>query len=185
MKQIATSKTSLEESRPTEEPLTVHIVKLANHGLPWLVGQGFTRFVPAGLSFHGQRMINRDNVAGEWEDTLHKKWHSETRNAVHSWRSDPNPPNDYDWSQWNINTDDNFDVSFVYSKTFPAGTISIPGNNGVDGSFLIFLERPSSTNGESQYVGFFGDDRARNLDYGPTASARTGYIHLRHMPDGF
>ena len=66
---------------PTEEPLTEHIVKLANHGLPWFVGQGFTPFVPAGLSFHGQRRINRDNVAGEWEDTLHKEWHSETRNA--------------------------------------------------------------------------------------------------------
>ena len=81
MKDIATSKTSLEESKPTEEPLTVHIVKLATHGLPWLVGQGFTPFVPAGLSFHGQLMMNRDNVAGEWEDTLHKEWHSETRNA--------------------------------------------------------------------------------------------------------
>ena len=77
----------------------MHIVKLANHGLSWLVGQGFTPFVPAGLSFHGQRMINRDDVAGEWEDTLHTEWHSETRNALHGWRSDPNPPNDYDWSQ--------------------------------------------------------------------------------------
>ena len=56
-------------------------------------------------------------------------------------------------SQGNINTDDNFDLSFVYTKIFQTGTISIPGNNGGDGSFLIFLERPSSTNGESQYVG--------------------------------
>ena len=71
----------------------------------------------------------------------------------------------------------------VYSKTFPAGTISIPGNNGVDGSFLIFLERPSSTNGESQYVGCFGDDGARNLDYGPTASAGTGYTSMMDDPE--
>ena len=153
----------------------MHIVKLANHGLSWLIGQGFTPFVHAGLSFHGQRMINRDDIAGEWEDTRHKHWHSETRNAVHGWRSDPNPPNDYDLSQWNINTDDNFNLSSVYSKTFAAGTISIPGNNGVDGSFLIFLERPSSTNGEPQYAGCFSDDGARNFDYGPTASAGTGY----------
>ena len=37
---------------------------------------------------------------------------------------------------------------------------------------------PLLTNGESQYVGCFADDGACNLDYGPTASARTG-----HMPD--
>ena len=43
-------------------------------------------------------LINRDDVAGEWEDTRHKEWHSETRNAVHGWLSDPNPPNDYDLS---------------------------------------------------------------------------------------
>jgi hypothetical protein len=39
---------------------------------------------------------------------------------------------------------DHFAASAVYSKTFPAGTISIPGNNGGDGSFLIFMDKPSS-----------------------------------------
>jgi len=159
----------------TVEPLTVHLVKLANHGLSWLIGQGFTPSVHAGLSFHGQRVINRDDVAGEWEDTRHKEWHSETRNAEHGWRAESTAPNGYDLSQWNINTDDNFDLSSVYSKTFPAGTISIPGNNGGDGSFLIFLERPSATNGADQYVGCFVDDGARDLDYGPTASGGTGH----------
>jgi hypothetical protein len=144
----------------TAVPLTVHFTKLADHGLPC---QGFAPPVHAGLSFHGQRLINRDDVAGEME-ARHKEWHSETRSADHGWRSDANPPNGYDLSQWNINTDDNYDLSSVYSKTFPAGTISFPGN-----------ERPSSTNGESQYVGCFVDDGARNLDYGPTASARAGY----------
>jgi len=38
-------------------------------------------------------------------------------------------------------TTDHFDASTVYSKTFPAGTISIPGNNGGDGSFLVFIEK--------------------------------------------
>ena len=98
---------------------------------------------------------------------------SSARNAEHRWRADPHLPNGYDLSQWNINTD--FDLSSVYSKAFPAGTISIPGNNGGDGSFLIFLERPSSTNGKSQYVGCFVDDGARNFDYGPTASAGVGF----------
>jgi len=41
-------------------------------------------------------------------------------------------------------TTDHFAASAVYTKTFPAGTISIPGNNGGDGSFLIFVDRPGS-----------------------------------------
>jgi len=45
-------------------------------------------------------------------------------------------------------TTDHFDYSAVYSKVFPAGTVSIPGNNGGDGSFLIFLDRP---NAEDEY----------------------------------
>ena len=58
----------------TVEPLTVHIVKLASHGLSLLIGRGFTPSVHAGLSFHGQRVINRNDVAGEWEDTRHKEF---------------------------------------------------------------------------------------------------------------
>merc|ERR1740138_85601 len=38
-------------------------------------------------------------------------------------------------------TTDHFEATSVHSKTFPAGTISIPGNQGTDGSFLIFLEK--------------------------------------------
>jgi hypothetical protein len=45
-------------------------------------------------------------------------------------------------------TTDRFDYSVVYSKVYEAGTISIPGNNGGDGSFLIFLDRP---NAEDEY----------------------------------
>jgi hypothetical protein len=41
-------------------------------------------------------------------------------------------------------TTDHFAAEAVWSKTFPAGTISIPGNNGGDGSFLIFLDRPGA-----------------------------------------
>jgi hypothetical protein len=38
-------------------------------------------------------------------------------------------------------TTDHFEATSVHSKTFPAGTISLPGNQGTDGSFLIFLEK--------------------------------------------
>jgi hypothetical protein len=40
-------------------------------------------------------------------------------------------------------TTDRFDATQVWKKTFPAGTISIPGNGGGDGSFLVFMDWPS------------------------------------------
>jgi len=92
----------------TLEPLTVFIVKLDHHGLPWLEMEGYTPTSFTGVAFSGTR------------DTRHKEW-------------DPS-----------LLTTDRFAASSVYSKTFPAGTISIPGNNGGDGSFLIFVDRPST-----------------------------------------
>jgi hypothetical protein len=90
------------------EPVTVFIVKLDSHGLPWLELQGFHPSNAHGVSFSGVRM------------TRHKEW-------------DPD-----------LLTTDHFQATTVWSKVFPAGTISIPGNNGGDGSFLIFLDRPST-----------------------------------------
>lgn len=43
-----------------------------------------------------------------------------------------------DWS--GVLTVDDFDASQVWSRTFKAGTISIPGNDGGEGGFLVFLE---------------------------------------------
>jgi len=90
------------------EPLTVFIVKLDQHSLPWLAMEGYRPTSYTGVSFSGIR------------DTPHKEWDS------------------------SLLTTDHFAASSVYSKTFPAGTVSIPGNNGGDGSFLIFLDRPST-----------------------------------------
>jgi hypothetical protein len=89
----------------TLEPMTVFIVKLDHHSLPWMQMQGYTPSAVQGVSFSGVR------------ETRHKEWDT------------------------SLLTTDHFAASSVYSKTFPAGTISIPGNNGGDGSFLIFLER--------------------------------------------
>merc|ERR1719329_1823819 len=91
----------------TLEPLTVYIVKLDNHGLPWLELEGYTASSIEGVSFSGVR------------STRHKEWDED------------------------LLTTDHFAASAVHKKTFPAGTISIPGNNGGDGSFLIFLDHPS------------------------------------------
>jgi hypothetical protein len=112
----------------TVEPLTVFIVKLDHHGLPWLEMEGYTASAHTGVSFNGVR------------ETRHKEW-------------DPS-----------LLTTDHFSASSVHSKTFPAGTISIPGNNGGDGSFLIFLDRPA------------GDDTPIEE---PVDNAPTGWRTLR------
>jgi hypothetical protein len=42
-------------------------------------------------------------------------------------------------------TTDHFDASEVFSKSFAAGTIILPGNGDGDGAFLIFLEKASAS----------------------------------------
>jgi hypothetical protein len=93
----------------TLEPLTVYIVKLDAHSLPWLAGEGYTETTNSGVEFSGVR------------NTRDKEW-------------DPS-----------LLSTDHFNAAAVHSKTFPAGTISIPGNNGGDGSFLIFVDRPGAS----------------------------------------
>ena len=60
------------------------------------------RFVVSWPARHQQECC-----AGEWEDTRHKEFRSDTRNAEHGWRTDSNPPNGDHLSQWNSNIDDN------------------------------------------------------------------------------
>merc|ERR1712127_662424 len=55
-----------------------------------------------------------------------------------------------EWDETLLTTD-HFGASSVHKKTYPAGTISIPGNNGGDGSFLIFLDRPGEEPAAPQY----------------------------------
>jgi len=100
----------------TVEPLTIFIVKLDGHSLPWLQAQGFSRTVYTGVSFSGIR------------ETRHKEWDT------------------------SLLTTDHFSASAVWSKTFEAGTISIPGNNGGDGSFLMFLDRPGACDAMSHMM---------------------------------
>jgi len=127
----------------TSAPMTVFVVKMATDSLPWLIGQNYQLTSLSGVSFKGQRVINRGVAATEWEDTRHKEW------------------------DHTLNTEDSYTLSQVYSKTFPAGTISIPGNDGGDGSFLIFVDRPSTAvaapTSEEQYIGCFVDDASRDL----------------------
>lgn len=117
----------------TNEPTTVHIVRAAGTA-QWALDEGFTLdHSLTGVSFRGLRTINRAGPASEWEDTRHKEW---------------NPL---------INTEEPIHLSEVLSKTFPAGTISIPGNDGHDGSFLIFVDRPPAHDTQPPMTGLWRD----------------------------
>merc|ERR1719443_550983 len=122
----------------TNAPTTVYIVRAAGTA-PWAVGHGFTQdHSLTGVSFKGQRAINRAGPASEWQDTRHKEW-------------DPS-----------LNTEDEIPLTEVLSKSFPAGTISIPGNDGRDGSFLIFIDRPSTPDLWGRHMEELGELKCNN-----------------------
>jgi hypothetical protein len=72
-----------------------------------------------------------------------------------------------DWSG-ELN-EDFYQAGQVYQKTFPAGTVSLRGNNGGDGSYVVFLAHPGNAPmpptlpGHDKYIGCFTDDSARDL----------------------
>jgi hypothetical protein len=126
----------------TVEPLTVFIVKMEDATkdstitLSWLNDHDFAQTSYSGVSFSGIRqsegvgavLVNEDaRAAGGLvldRETRHKEWQWEALGmAPHI---------------------DHFTTSSVWSKTFEAGTISIPGYGGGDGSFLIFIDRPGN-----------------------------------------
>jgi len=43
-----------------------------------------------------------------------------------------------DWA--NVLHEESYETAQVYSKAFPAGTVEMPGNNGGDGSYVMFVE---------------------------------------------
>jgi hypothetical protein len=106
----------------TLEPLTVYVAMFDHNKPAWLDEQGFTPSSASGVSFSGVRNPERNFANSQL--TRHKEWDAR------------------------LLTTDHFDYSTVYSKVFEAGTISIPGNQGGDGSFLLFLDRP---NAEDEY----------------------------------
>jgi len=128
----------------TVEPVTVSIVKLQNHGLPWLVASGYAQTQATGVSYSGERQTHHK------ETSEFPTWERETPEGGF-------PP-------------DHFDASQVYTKTFSAGTINLPGNNGGDGAFLIFVDRPQLATWQSnRFPGVYlaghaaGDNTIRGL----------------------
>lgn len=136
-----------------EQPVTVYLVGLENE-LRWLETHGWERSARSGVVIRGTREILRESGSSEWERhfpsgglpphpdadthvlgdrgtgvgwqaTRHQDWNEDPRNDVHSSL---------------INPEVTLVMSEVLSKSFPAGTISIPGNGDNKGSFLIFVE---------------------------------------------
>jgi hypothetical protein len=84
--------------------------------------------------------------------------------------------------------EDHYGPGAVYQKTFPAGAIELRGNNGGDGSYVIFAAHPDNApvptpepaNGVAEYIGCFVDDGHRDLGamIGGTNSAGTNTFAL-------
>jgi len=75
-----------------------------------------------------------------------------------------------DWSG-ELN-EDYYEAGQVFQKTFPAGTVSLRGNNGGDGSFVMFVAHPGDAPtpptdpgmpGHDTYIGCFTDNSDRDL----------------------
>jgi len=159
----------------TLEPVTVYIVLTDQRNLPWLQGEHYEeRSDLDGVSFSGMK----------W--TRHKEWLEENHAANHALSLDDG----------HDHAEDQFSTQKIYSKTFPAGTISIPGNAGsthyegylsdqlqadARGSFLIFVDKPDQgLPGRSEYIGCFVDDNARDLGNmrGNNVNANTNTFEL-------
>lgn len=123
----------------TVEPVTVSIVKLHNHGLPWLVASGYALTRRTGVSYSGER---NGELSGGYSGE--RQTHHKETSEYPTWER-VTPEGGFPL--------DHFDASDVYTKTFSAGTINLPGNNGGDGAFLIFLDRPQPAKWQWKHSG--------------------------------
>jgi len=111
-------------------PMRLYIVKVGaetetaengpetrEHSLPWLTADGWQESSDlVGVEYHGiHRTRHKD-----WDPTLPE----ETYNHPVMAGNNPRPGG-------------------VWSKSFPAGVVELPGNNGGDGSYLIFFGEPN------------------------------------------
>jgi len=78
------------------------------------------------------------------------------------------PTRHTDWS--GILNEDFYGPGEVYQKTFAAGTVELQGNNGGDGSYLMFVAHPENAPeptdglpGQDTFIGCFSDDTSRDL----------------------
>lgn len=136
------------------QPVTVYIVRMSHHTLPWLHSDGWAISDLHGVSYHGSR------------STVHKEWAEDNVNG-------------YELQEDHFPNTHESETSEVWQKTFPAGTIELRGNDGGDGSYLIFVANPlnpptpplttpaptepAGRPGAAEYIGCFIDDGSRDM----------------------
>jgi hypothetical protein len=114
-----TEETHVQTKLRLPRPLTVYVVKLTDHPLPWLTQEGWALTSMEGVTYHGTH------------STRHKEW-------IIGAYPDTSP------TSYSSLPTDHFGPGQVYEKTFPAGTVEMRGNSGGDGSYLIFVGDPSA-----------------------------------------
>lgn len=155
----------------TLEPVTVYVVLTDSVEMPWLQAQQWSPTDLNGVSFSGMKWTRHK----EWLEESHAsnyEHHDHTSESINHHRFTADGAHEfrdaYDHSE------DQFSTHKIFSKTFPAGTISIPGNAVYDtsdpdgehydgylsdklqanthGSFLIFVDKPDAPHHqETQY----------------------------------
>jgi hypothetical protein len=113
-----TEETHVQTKLRLPRPLTVYVVKLTDHPLPWLTQEGWALTSMEGVTYHGTH------------STRHKEW-------IIGAYPDTSP------TSYSSLPTDHFGPGQVYEKTFPAGTVEMRGNSGGDGSYLIFIGNPT------------------------------------------
>ena len=182
-----TSQAHVQMKLRMPQPMTVYVAKLAAHELAWLSevgadGNPLWRVSELqGASYSGSRMTRhtdwimgapaRYDPAEYQTDRLaqHEDWaharHTEPLNQ--GFLNGDVAPSRIPSIPWG---DDHFST-VVYERTFSAGVVSMPGNSGGDGSYLMLVANPNTPpvppvlppTGEAQYLGCFVDDSARDL----------------------
>jgi len=124
----------------TEEPVTVYIVQKEDHGLSWLESENYHLTAREGVTFGGLHSSTDSELVTR--HLHHKEWGLAPGivegAATVGTNGNPLPALDF------ASQPTHFTASVVHSRSYEAGTINIPGNNGGEGSFLIFVDKASA-----------------------------------------
>jgi len=137
----------------TEEPVTVYIVNKADHGLSWLESEHYHLTAREGVTFGGLHSSTDSELLTR--HLHHKEWGLAPGivegAATVGTNGNPLPALDF------ASQPTHFTASVVHSRSYEAGTINIPGNNGGEGSFLIFVDKAAPTS-PTVMMGTTGND---------------------------
>jgi len=150
------------------QPMTLYVAKTTTTDLPWLTANPlWSRSVLTGVSYSGDgssRMMTHGSSS--WRQTMHREWimgaptdyqpgHNQMQTISGGGSGDVRHE---DWAHHRDTAtleagflngdaaisrdgpvDDLSDTTEVWERTFPAGVVSMPGNGGGDGSYLLFV----------------------------------------------